>query len=172
MKFPINALVEYDGLEAEVIAHTRGWYTVRDVDGREFKARAKNLTEATERPQEGDERSLKVQMREARQRYERTTNYAGERSMDSGDDVACLLRGLEPIEACMLADRVLDVEDGHHMRRYGHLNPGQQRMNAGNRIRAAVRKETVSIKEVEDCYKVLNLRAHGQNEIGAAETGN
>ena len=60
---------------------------------------------------------------------------------DTGDEVALTLREAKTIEdvyrigAKYLGVKVQELKD-----RYGHLNPGQQRMNVGNKMRAHWRK--------------------------------
>lgn len=61
---------------------------------------------------------------------------------DIGDEVAALLRAcdsLEKVYSC--AGDYLGVPASDLRSKYGHLNPGQQRMNLGNRMRAKWRKE-------------------------------
>jgi hypothetical protein len=159
MLYAIDAEVIYNDLPAVVLAYAKGWYTVQDEDGASHKCRGKELS-----PAEGDEdeRTMKGQLKKARAKYVPITNYSGERSMDCGDPLAQLMRGLEPHEVCLLADTVLGEEAGHHSTRYGHLNAGQQRMNSGNRIRGALKKETITTDDVSAAYDKLGLVARGQ----------
>ncbi|MEM8492158.1 MAG: hypothetical protein AAF756_15160 [Pseudomonadota bacterium] len=133
MQFQENQEVTFKGRNYTITNVSRGWHTLRNSDGDTVKARAKELEPAVVR-------EMKSQLSNARKRYEKTKSYGGEVSYDNGDEVAELLRGLEPQDVCTLADFVLDTESGFHLRRYRHLNPGQQRMNAGNRIRSAIKK--------------------------------
>ncbi|MEM6771664.1 MAG: hypothetical protein AAF597_13855, partial [Bacteroidota bacterium] len=133
-----------------VAAVNRGWLTLRDADGDIEKARPKDVEPISERV-------MKRQLARARKRYQRTESYGGDVSYDNGDEVAELLRGLEPKDVCSLADVVLDTDSGFHFRRYGHLNPGQQRMNAGNRIRFALTKK---IEKQQLLLSELNSRGH------------
>ena len=61
---------------------------------------------------------------------------------DAGDEVALLLREAKSLEdvykigAKYLSMKAQDLKD-----RYAHLNPGQQRMNVGNKMRAFWRKQ-------------------------------
>jgi len=57
--------------------------------------------------------------------------------VDCGDEVAEMLRGLELEEVYTLLEETTKVS---YREAYAHLNPGQQRMNLGNRLRAFVRK--------------------------------
>lgn len=76
-------------------------------------------------------------LKAARVRYTKTHRPDGTPSADCADLIAKELRDLEPLEVAALADRCLQVAKGTHEAKYGHLNPGQIRMNSGNRIRAA-----------------------------------
>ena len=60
---------------------------------------------------------------------------------DVGDDIAALLRDCETADAMYAAGaKYLGVEESSLRERYGHLNPGQQRMNIGNRLRSLWKK--------------------------------
>ena len=76
----------------------------------------------------------------ARRRYVKTVRPDGDASMDNGDTIARLLREREPLEVAFLADQVCKAQTGWHKAKYASLNPGQIRMNSGNKIRGAWRK--------------------------------
>lgn len=80
--------------------------------------------------------------------YQKAVSYSKGPTMDNGDQLATTLRGLAPDEVCTLADAVFSVAIGTHEERYQHLNKGQRRMNAGNRIRAQVKKGEITIEAV------------------------
>lgn len=84
----------------------------------------------------------------ARKTYEPTVSYAGRPSADNGDDLATMLRGLSPTEVIGLAERILALPAGELAAKYEKLNPGQQRMNAGNRIRGAVKRKDLTTDQV------------------------
>lgn len=74
----------------------------------------------------------------AAQRRERQK--AGAR--DIGDEVATMLRGCKSLEEVYQAGaKYLKVDLQELRDRYAHLNPGQQRMNIGNRMRAKWKKD-------------------------------
>jgi hypothetical protein len=63
---------------------------------------------------------------------------------DVGDEVATRLRACTTLDETYLAASQYLVVPVEELRaKYGHLNPGQQRMNLGNRMRAKWRKEHV-----------------------------
>jgi hypothetical protein len=64
------------------------------------------------------------------------TNDSGRRLVDSGDHIAALLRGatLDAVYAMVEAESGIPVQELQS--RYENLNPGMQRMNLGNRLRA------------------------------------
>lgn len=80
--------------------------------------------------------------------YEKAVSYTNGVTLDNGDALALALRGKSPGEVCMLADLVYGDIPGTHWARYEHLNVGQKRMSAGNRIRGAIRKELVDLATV------------------------
>lgn len=76
-------------------------------------------------------------LRKARQRYVKARRPSGATTAHNGDTIAKELLDYEPLEVAALADRCLALPKGTHAARYDGLNPGQIRMNSGNRIRGA-----------------------------------
>ncbi len=60
----------------------------------------------------------------------------GKRTIDIGDATAKQLRGLDLDAVYKLAAKALKVSESELRARYAKLNPGMQRMNLGNRMRA------------------------------------
>lgn len=61
---------------------------------------------------------------------------------DNGDHVAGLLRPCETLDQVYAAAaKYLKVKEKELRDKYGHLNPGQQRMNCGNRMRGHYHKQ-------------------------------
>lgn len=76
--------------------------------------------------------------------YIQTDGYAG-LSINNGDDIALSLRMLEPKRVVAVAEAVLPgIKKGELVKKYDKLNPGMQRMNAGNRIRAAIKSKRIT----------------------------
>lgn len=157
MSYPINAEVSYNDQTVIVLDYAKGWYTVLDGENDKHKCRAAALSELVD-----DERTINTQMKKARAKYVKAKNYAGESTMDCGDNIAELLRGLEPHEVCLLADSLYNEPEGYHGERYSKLNAGQQRMNSGNRIRGGLKKELFTPDDVSKAYSELGLEARGQ----------
>lgn len=72
--------------------------------------------------------------------YVRGRAASGSRTLHNGDPVARALEGATLDEVYELAALVTDQPEADLREKYGHLNVGQQRMNAGNRIRGAINK--------------------------------
>ena len=77
------------------------------------------------------------------------------KSYDNGDEIAQFLRPRALIDvyifaACLLREDVVLLRQ-----RYAHLNPGQQRMNLGNRIRGAARKAIAAGSTVADVIAIM-----------------
>ena len=77
------------------------------------------------------------------------------KSYDNGDEIAQFLRSRALIDvyifaACLLREDVVLLRQ-----RYAHLNPGQQRMNLGNRIRGAARKAIAAGSTVADVIAIM-----------------
>ena len=91
-----------------------------------------------------------------RAKYQPTICYSGRKSLNNGDAVAEFLAGLSPTETLRHAERLLDLDDGELTRRYvtdrpdgkSPLNEGQQRMNGGNMIRAAIKRGDITADEL------------------------
>ena len=88
-------------------------------------------------------------LRKHRANYQPVKAYSGKPSLDNGGDLAVALRGLSPEAVIGLAERVLDgVDEGELAERYAARNPGQKRMNAGNLIRNAIKRNELTVKDV------------------------
>jgi hypothetical protein len=59
----------------------------------------------------------------------------GRNSLDNGDRVALMLRGKQLEVVYEIAAKLLNISKSELLLRYNHLNPGQQRMCLGNRLR-------------------------------------
>ena len=92
---------------------------------------------------------MSKQLKAARVRYTKTRRPSGAASADNADAIARALRDYEPLEVCEIADRVFNLPLGSHKSKYSRLNPGQQRMNSGNRIRGLWRKLWAADNKVE-----------------------
>jgi hypothetical protein len=87
-------------------------------------------------------------LRKHRTNYTPVKSASGKPSLDNGDPVAQALRGKTEIEVMDLAERVLQGA-GDLKVKYGHLNKGQQRMNAGNLIRNAIKRGEIKVKDLK-----------------------
>lgn len=85
-------------------------------------------------------RDMSSTLNRYRETYEDTAAYSGRLSKHNGDDVAKLLAGATPEAVIAAAEVLLGLEVGELETRYANLNPGQRRMNAGNRIRACIKR--------------------------------
>ena len=103
-----------------------------------------------------------------RARYAETAKAAGRKAhtatgkatLNNGDEFALLWEALLPVQACQLADKVVPQPDKQtHATKYAHLNVGMQRMNAGNRIRGAIKRGEVSAKQVVKFSKAIIKQA-------------
>lgn len=118
-----------------------------------------NGTEYVEQAEAAEEHSSAMSntLQKYRPDYVKTTSYSGSASLDNGDDVAALLRGLSPDETCAVADAAFNLPEFSHWERWQHLNPGSRRMNAGNRIRAAVRRGDLTVEQLAELVGAKDL---------------
>lgn len=89
----------------------------------------------------------------ARGAYTKSVASSGKKSLHNGDELATLLAGCEPEEVCQLADIVCEVAAGTHLAKYKHLNQGQIRMNAGNKVRGRIKRGEILPSTVIDLAK-------------------
>lgn len=108
------------------------------------QTKAAQTATPTDAPTRKEKRSMSATLRKHRSRYVHTDGYNG-LSINCGDDVAQALRMCEPERVVRIAEAVLpNVKRGDLTKRYAKLNPGQQRMNSGNRIRAALKRGAIT----------------------------
>lgn len=70
------------------------------------------------------------------------------RATHTGDALATALDGKDLPTVARVGAEVLGVSTDELLTRYIHLNVGQRRMNIGNRIRAAIRKDASLMEKV------------------------
>jgi ATP-dependent Clp protease ATP-binding subunit ClpA len=73
----------------------------------------------------------------------------GSKSLSNGDDLATYLEAKTWQEVCAIADKHTPIKGGQtHADRYEKLNNGQKRMNAGNKLRAAIKREVLTVEAI------------------------
>lgn len=90
--------------------------------------------------------------------YVKSTSANGNASLHNGDEVAELLSRLSPDETCAVADHLFGEFPGTHYEKYARLNLGSRRMNAGNRIRALIKRGEKTIADLEAAIKGDDLK--------------
>ena len=81
-------------------------------------------------------------LREAAKHYEHDKEHktaGGHVSVNNGDDIAKKLLGKDLDQIYTMAAKALKEDEADLRKKYKHLNPGMQRMNLGNRMRAAAK---------------------------------
>ena len=147
-----------------ITAAARGWLTISNGE-EERKVRAKDVVPYE--PQHSDEdepqpRGMAKTLNRYRDNYEPHLTPQGKKSLSNGDWLAQQLAGLTPAEVLSVGGRVLGL-DVRGL--YGHLNPGQQRMNVGNRLRAAIKKEEYTKALIESAVEdLIESRASAEDQ--------
>lgn len=156
----------FEGRLVSVIEVKGGWSTILDGMS-QIKVRNSQLTapvdgKATVAPKKGAAKPAKVAKSAAKPKADRKvddsaindsrlvkpdlTRYvtsdevktaSGRKAIDIDDSVAAELRGMDLDDAYRAASAATGETQKALKERYGHLNPGMQRMNLGNRIRGA-----------------------------------
>ena len=76
--------------------------------------------------------------------YPPSAGYSGI-SFNNGDAIATALRMSTPKQVMAVAEKILPgIKRGELKKKYASLNEGMKRMNSGNRIRAAIKKGTIT----------------------------
>jgi hypothetical protein len=152
-EFAIGDEVTYSKIKGTtfvIVAIVKGWITIENEKG-PVKVRAKDLRKAETMPTRMAEKLAR-----ARVRYEPTVAYSGAKSLSNGDDVAHHLSGMTPEETILAAEILLGLDEGFLMAKYAHLNPGQMRMNASNRIRGAINRGDNTVDDVARVLSALH----------------
>lgn len=94
-------------------------------------------------------RGMSATLLKYRASYVDTVSSSNRPSLHNGDVVAKFLAGQDPLIVMAAAERILGLDTGFLTAKYASLNPGQQRMNAGNRIRAALKRGDITAAELK-----------------------
>jgi len=147
----IDAMIEINGA-LQIVSVTpaaKGWYAYQTDDGTIGKLRAKDIY-ALEEPT--GENNMSNTLRKYRTGYTPSVSVSGAKSLHCGDAVAEALEYKELDALYALVGMLLEGWDAETLAaKYSHLNRGQQRMNLGNRLRAAYKRgEETVVQWVED----------------------
>jgi len=139
-----------------VVGLAKGWVTIEDSDGEQFKSRVSALTVVEYEDETG------VCLRPDHSRYVKgdKNTPSGRATYDINDEVAIEMRAVagDPDSQYELAASYLHEENPDKtqeefkqelLSRYSNLNPGMQRMNLGNKIRGALNRMRKAEAEVE-----------------------
>ena len=99
------------------------------------------------------------------EKYISTRTAAGTKSMSNGDPVAKALEGLNNDEVKEIAEQ-MGVED---VNKYDHLNPGQVRMNLGNRIRGRAKAITLDLEKLRVAAEAEDSKASDRKAYERAQ---
>lgn len=102
-----------------------------------------------EQEQEAQPKTMSTTLRKYAVGYQPTIAYSGRVSKNKGDEISTVLAGRSPEDVLRIAEVLLGLEDGELQARYEKLNPGQRRMNGGNRIRAAIKRGDTTIEQLK-----------------------
>lgn len=114
---------------------------------------AQREVEDEDEESEEEDSTMAGTLNKYRPTYVKTVNWSGTASVDNGDEVAEMLRGLNPDETCAIADHLFGELPGTHFAKYQYLNRGQRRMNAGNRIRALIKRGEKTAADLQAAIK-------------------
>ena len=146
---------ESEELESEELANGLVRVTCPDCDWTSDEGEADEEGSVEDALDEAEEHASKMAeaLRRARVRYVKDRRPDGAATAHCNDLIARELRDYDPEDVCKLCDRVFALPIGTTLARYDGLNNGQKRMNAGNRIRGAWRKQ----EDQEVCDRIISL---------------
>lgn len=126
----------------ELITINKRWATIKIGDGSIVRV-GKTKIELAQTEEEEDETQEELEGKRIADgyHYAKCRAASGRISVDNADDVAQLLRGNTLDEAYKIVAGMIDVDVYSLMAKYSHLNPGQQRMNIGNRARGFLKRQ-------------------------------
>lgn len=107
------------------------------------------IAEHAEDMDEDDESKMSKILAKYRKNYKVTVSASGRKSLSKGDELAQLLEAMDVSQVMALAEEALGMEPGTLVEKYQTLNPGQKRMNSGNRLRAALKRGDVTIDDLK-----------------------
>ncbi len=145
----VGSRVEFKQSQWDVASIEKGWYGLTNHEGETAKARLKDLTLIELDNEDHNGNKMAGVLANYRAGYVPSIAASGKKSLSNGDAVAKALEGKAAEEVLQIADSLLGLPNGTLQSQYARLNPGQQRMNAGNRLRAAVKKGTVAVVDGE-----------------------
>ncbi len=145
----------------QVVSRNRGWVTYVDSRGTQLKARSSAVeiaedatgtppTQSGESPMASEKKTRRARSESTGVRtiggkavniadYSRGKAASGNTSFHCGDELAEKLSGKSLDDVYSFAATKLKTEERELRKKYGHLNPGMQRMALGNRLRAALK---------------------------------
>lgn len=129
----------YTVKSSQIRNRARGWLTIELSDGSVVKARPRDVRVigGLEQRRVGDRiHNCTKYVRRVGNRP--NLSATGNTTMDNGDSLARKLRGADLETVYKQASQILGIPQTELRGRYAHLNVGMQRMNLGNRMRAAM----------------------------------
>lgn len=145
----VGSRVEHKESQWDVASIEKGWYGLRNSEGETAKARLKDLVLIETDGEDHDGNKMAGVLANYRAGYIPSIAASGKKSLSNGDAVAKALEGINAREVLLMTESLLGLPSGTLQAQYARLNPGQQRMNAGNRLRAALKKGVIAVVDGE-----------------------
>jgi len=171
-----TAVVLNNGSETKIKSYKKGWYTGENKvkfrakqitetpdldDDEELEALLESVEDETEadenalieqeldeEDEEDNRQTMSQTLKKYSQMYVKAQSYSGRKSLVSDNDLSAALAGLDPATVIHFAEKILGFPEGELLTKYAHLNPGQKRMTAGNRLRAAIKRGDLTEEDV------------------------
>lgn len=148
-----------------IAAYKRGWFTLENADGETKKARIADIDVLEDAEESEVSANMAKQLAKYRNGYVVSLSASGKKSLNCGDILAQMLEGTHYMEVYALAEKWCDLPIGSLEAKYAGLkNDGMRRMNAGNRLRALLRRSE-DAEEGTPAYEFAQW-LRGQREAG------
>lgn len=160
------SVVLSDGTETVIKSYKKGWYT--GTNGKKFRHNQveelpdyedEDITpeddgvievDLTDGDEDEQNQTMSQTLRKYSNTYIKVQSSSGRISLASENELTLYLAGMTPEDVIAKAERVLGFEKDELAAKYAHLNPGQKRMTAGNRLRAAVKREDITLEDIKE----------------------
>jgi len=150
VKLPVGAKVTVGELLGKVVAEPKaGWVMVKFEDKTEKKVRVSAAVLIAAPVKEG--RLVPADL--SKYSVHESKTLSGRKHIDVNDETAAKLREKTLDQIYVFAAKTLGETEKDLRAKYGHLNLGMQRMNLGNRIRAAFNAAEVASKGLKEMKK-------------------
>jgi hypothetical protein len=143
------------GTEGDGTAPAEGEVSMAEAMAEDAAMKAAAGDEDEDEDEDEDTKTMSNHIKPYQARYVSAKNVNGSSTKICGDELSQILLAYDAANAVALASKLLKRPDV--LTKYAGLNPGQQRMNAGNLIRNAIKREELTIEDVQAAHELVAI---------------